>query len=211
MKCRMWDVGCRMWKVAGTLRVHGRADGTRSVPATFSTCSRIPHPTSYILHPTSPRPRRAFSLLEVILAMAILMAAIAILGELMRFGMRNAQAARDKTKAALFCESKLAEIVAGAIPANSVSDTPVEETFDSSDINWTYSIDVQMIDETGLAAVTVTVRQGGPDAQKPIEVSLTRWLTEPASTSTSTDTETTDTSQTAGTSGASGTSGTGAK
>jgi general secretion pathway protein I len=61
-----------------------------------------------------------FSLLEVILALAILTGAVAVLGEIVRLGIRNAQVARDTTQAQLLCESKLAEITAGIIPSDPV-------------------------------------------------------------------------------------------
>jgi len=53
--------------------------------------------------------RNAFSILEVILALAILTGAIAVLGELGRLGFGNANAAQDLTKAQMFCERKMAE------------------------------------------------------------------------------------------------------
>jgi type II secretion system protein I len=120
--------------------------------------------------------RRGFSLLEVILALAILMASIAIIGEAMRFGLRNAQSARDKTKAVLYCESKLAEIAAGAATANAVSNAPIEDLFDDSESAWVYSVEAEALDDMGLMSVTVRVRQDLPESHRPVEVSLTRWL-----------------------------------
>ena len=54
-----------------------------------------------------------FSILEVILALAILGGSIAVLGELASRGLHNAQVAADLAHAQLLCESKLAEITAG--------------------------------------------------------------------------------------------------
>ena len=54
--------------------------------------------------------RGGFSLLEVILALAILIGILAVLSELVGLGVRNARVARAMTQAQLLCESKLAEI-----------------------------------------------------------------------------------------------------
>jgi prepilin-type N-terminal cleavage/methylation domain-containing protein len=65
--------------------------------------------------PFSGRRRRnaGLSLLEVILAIAILGGCIAVIGELVRLGARQAEEARELTTAQLLCESKLEEIAAG--------------------------------------------------------------------------------------------------
>jgi len=52
----------------------------------------------------SPIPR-GFSLLEVILALAIFAGAVAVLGEVARWALRNAEIARDLSRAELFCEA----------------------------------------------------------------------------------------------------------
>src|SRR5687767_7391349 len=57
-----------------------------------------------------PASRAAFSLLEVILALTILVGAIVVLGELVRLGTMTAAGARDLTQAQLLCESKMSEI-----------------------------------------------------------------------------------------------------
>lgn len=127
----------------------------------------------------------AFSLLEVILAMAILFVSVAIIGELMRFGLNSARAARDKTKAILLCESLLNEIVAGITPAESFTDVPINDIAGEEDADWTCSIDVQSLDSSGLVSVTVSVRQLTTNDRPPVEVSLTRWIADPSSAGTS--------------------------
>ena len=57
--------------------------------------------------------RSAFTLFEVILALAILVGTMAVLGELVRGGLISAQRARDLSRATLICEGKVAQIVAG--------------------------------------------------------------------------------------------------
>jgi type II secretion system protein I len=117
--------------------------------------------------------RDGFSLLEVVLAMAILVGALAALGELLGLGTRHAREAADLTTAQLLCESKLAEIVAGILPPSAVAGAPCE-----NDPEWLYTVLVEPTDEPGLLAVQVTVTENQPTLQ-PIEFSLTRWLPDP--------------------------------
>ena len=118
--------------------------------------------------------RRGLSLLEVMLAIAILGGAIVVIGELMRIGSRCAQAARELTTAQLLCESTLAEITAGVVEAQPVARQPCE-----SDSEWLYTVDVEQLDQGGLLAVTVTVEQDLPERKRPLSFSLTRWIIDP--------------------------------
>jgi len=122
------------------------------------------------------KPRGGFSLLEVILAMAILFGAIAVLGELGRLGLHNAQITRDLARAELLCESKLAELTAGAAPLAPVHRAPFEEEAGDGEQRWLYSIATEPLDEDGLTAVRVTVVQDLPQERRPVECSLTRWI-----------------------------------
>lgn len=128
-----------------------------------------------------PRRRDGLSLLEVMLALAILGGAIAVVGELMRFGMRNAEAARDLSTAQVLCEAKINEIAAGLLPPQSIADTPIEEiaNLDAAGL-WLYSVDVQQVDQQGLIAVTVTVFQDPNLKMRPVDFSLARWMIDPA-------------------------------
>lgn len=123
------------------------------------------------------RARRGLSLLEVILAIAILGGSIAMIGELIRIGARSGSAARDVTTAQLLCETKLNEIVAGILP---VEPTP-ETLIDSVEITepWYYAVDVQPIDEGGMLAVQVIVSKPAASNRKPISFSLIRWMIDP--------------------------------
>ena len=113
----------------------------------------------------------AFSLLEVVLALAILVGALAVLGELVSLGTRNAQRARDLTQAQLLCESKLAEITSGISPAE-----PVQRATFEYDPEWLYSIEFEQAGQEGLVAVRVTVVQDLPAEKRPAEFSLVRWI-----------------------------------
>ena len=87
-----------------------------------------------------PQPARygaaGLSLLEVILAVAILGGCMAVIGELVRLGVRHAEEARELTRAQLLCESKLEEIAAGVTAAESAAAVAFE-----TDPEWTYTVE----------------------------------------------------------------------
>jgi len=128
----------------------------------------------------SPKGRRGFSLLEVILALAILAGALAVLGEAIRLGMTNAQTARDLTQAQLLAESKLAEIAAGLTPSDPVQGVRFDCVVGDGEIGWFYSISRETMGEEGLLLVCVSVTQDLPVEKRPVQFSLYRWIPDPA-------------------------------
>jgi prepilin-type N-terminal cleavage/methylation domain-containing protein len=122
-----------------------------------------------------PKKPRAFTLLEVILAIAILGVSLAIIGEGFRAGLRNIDEARHEVRASLVAESILSQVACGEILPENVSD--VAYTFDP---NWLYSITSEPPPENpldGLLSVSVTVRHV---SQPRYSVTMGRWLTDPA-------------------------------
>ena len=117
--------------------------------------------------------RHGFSLLEVILALAILAASTAVLGRLVRLGIFAAGAAQDEPHAMQWCESRLEELALGIRPLTSQSDVPLPE-----DDEWTFAIDVQPTDLAGLLQVRCTVRRL-ETASRSHQVSLDRWIIDP--------------------------------
>jgi len=128
----------------------------------------------------SPKGRGGFSLLEVILALAVLAGAIAVLGEAVRLGMSNAQTARDLTQAQLLAESKLAEIAAGLTPSDPVQGATFDCVVGDGEIGWLYSISRENTEQEGLLLVCVTVTQDLPAEKRPVRFSLFRWIPDPA-------------------------------
>jgi prepilin-type N-terminal cleavage/methylation domain-containing protein len=125
-----------------------------------------------------PLARRGFSLLEVVLALAILTATVAILGELIRSGLRNAQLARDLSKAELIAESVLYQIEAGALPHQAVERTPVD-----LEPGWYYSVENSSSGTqapSGLLQLRVTVELTPDKKKRPTKFSVVRWLRDPA-------------------------------
>jgi len=118
--------------------------------------------------------RDGFTLLEVILALAIFAGSLAVIGELVRLGGRNARDARDLTQAQLLCESTMAEVAAGLIPAQAVAGTPCEASPD-----WAYSIEIGSTEAAGVLSVRVTVAPTEKSTRPGVQFSLVRWLVDP--------------------------------
>jgi general secretion pathway protein I len=119
------------------------------------------------------RLRQGFSLLEVILALAILAGAVAVLGELLRTGVRNGQIARDLTRAQMLCEEIEEEVVAGVIAPSAVSNVSCDD-----DPRWLYSI-LCNTDQSGLLILQITVSKDLPAEQHPVQFTLWRWMIDP--------------------------------
>ena len=115
---------------------------------------------------------RGFSLLEVILSIAILGGSIAIIGQGFHHGARSVRVARMIGEGNRLADSKLSEIAAGATELQSVSQEPFGDN-----PNWVYSIVAEQASFPGILAVSVTVenRQSRP----PIQVSLGRLIPDP--------------------------------
>ncbi|HZZ27387.1 MAG TPA: prepilin-type N-terminal cleavage/methylation domain-containing protein [Pirellulales bacterium] len=145
---------------------------------------------------TPGRPRDGFTLLEVILSLAILAGAVATLGELIRSGLANAQSARDFTRAKMLCEGIEEQVVAGAISPSGSSGTC------DDDPRWLYSISSES-DQPGLLNLQITVSKDVPPDQHTVQFTLWRWMIDPNIASESNDT--TDTSSSTGTGSTSGT------
>src|SRR2546423_3560204 len=119
-------------------------------------------------------PKRGLSLLEVILAIAILGGALVTIGQLIRIGARSAAEARDLTMAQLYAESEMNRMATGI----DVLDTIKDEKYDEQGL-YNYSVDTLSTNVTGVMEVTVTVKQAPGTAVHPVSYSLTRWVVEP--------------------------------
>ena len=122
--------------------------------------------------------RSGFSLLEVVLALAILATVVVVLGELVRTGLRNAQLARDLSKAELICESTIYQIESGALPPQAVERTAVD-----LEPGWYYSVENESTGtptQSGLLRLRVTVELTPDKQRRPTKFSVVRWLRDPS-------------------------------
>ena len=119
---------------------------------------------------------RGFTLLEVILALAILAGATAVIGELVRTGLRNAQDAGDLTRAELIAQSVMAQIVSGEIAPSSAGAMPVDGW-----PGWSYSIVLgdSTTTQENLMLVRVEVTRDMATSVRPTGYTLTRWIIDP--------------------------------
>ena len=132
----------------------------------------IPNPKSQIPNPPG------FTLLEVILAIAVLAIALASIGEVMRLAYQNADSAAAESEAQILAESILGELATGMRPAQTVQTAPLD-LGDGRDDEWQYSILIEptMRDEIVMARVVVeSVRE---NTQKPPRVELAQWFLNP--------------------------------
>ncbi|MFO0036229.1 MAG: hypothetical protein ACK54I_06020 [Planctomycetota bacterium] len=133
--------------------------------------------TQFVFVPSATRNHQArtgLSLLEVLLAIAILGGAMIVITQLLNLGYRSAIEARMRTEAALLCDTKMAELAAGVLPLSGTSGEAIEEN-----PNWNYSVSVENASQVGLLAVTVTVAQNNVGNQTPMSLSIVRLMPDP--------------------------------
>lgn len=118
--------------------------------------------------------RRGLTLLEVVLALAILVGSYAVLSQLVGVGVKAAANGRDLTRGQLLAESVMSEIVVGILQPQSLSNMQVP-----TDPGWVVSSLVQPTRYQGIVQVTVIVRRVD-DLSGRSEFLLTRWLRDPS-------------------------------
>src|SRR5690606_31678516 len=127
-------------------------------------------------HATSRRfrtPHPAFTLLEVILALVILGAALAIFGEVMQLANQNAADSRAETQAQLLATSLMDEILAGSIDDSPANRQPLEV---DDDVKWVYSISTGTATVDGVYPLVIEVEQDVEAKFNAVKFRLVRWL-----------------------------------
>jgi prepilin-type N-terminal cleavage/methylation domain-containing protein len=120
--------------------------------------------------------RQAFTLLEIVLALALLAGALAALGEVLRLARLNAENAAAETQAQFVASSVLAELMSGAREPVDVAQAvyPLEV-----DPPWLYSIAMSASPYSELLLLEVKVEQQLPSRKQPISLTLRRWVLNP--------------------------------
>lgn len=120
------------------------------------------------------RARAGMSLLEVLIALAIFLAATAIISQLVSTGSQAAIGAQFKAEATRRCETVMAEAVSGALPLESTGATPFED-----DPQWSWLLNVTDGPVADLFQVQATVTRPLRYGQPPITFTLVRWVRNP--------------------------------
>jgi prepilin-type N-terminal cleavage/methylation domain-containing protein len=137
----------------------------------------------------------AFTLLEVVLALAILTVALTACLALIDVGLRNARDARDQTRAQELCESVMSLIVSGILQPNDVQGEgrPISEIWSQANLPsgvgedtdlqaeeeyWLVSVLSEPATMQDMLQITVTV-SGRDTAINPPSFTLVRWLRDP--------------------------------
>jgi prepilin-type N-terminal cleavage/methylation domain-containing protein len=119
--------------------------------------------------------RCGFSLIEMLVATAIVLVSVGVLSELAGVGQRHARAAEDAATAQRLCQNLLEGILCGGAPLETTQDAVVKE-----DPDWTYSVELKPLDdyawEPGLAELRVTVTKTSEAASPSRSFSLVRWI-----------------------------------
>jgi len=131
--------------------------------------------------------KAGFTLLEIILALAILAGSIAALGEIMRLAEQNAGHARDEATAELLASSLMDEILSGVRPLQIATKQPFEYPMESP---WVYSVVTETTNFTELMRVGVRVELNIDGRLDPPHYEVYRWVMNPQFVQTMTDNET---------------------
>lgn len=127
--------------------------------------------------------RRAFSLLEMILALAILGSSMAILAQIASTGVNAAREARALTTARMICQSKLSELllnIQGGQTPSAIIDAPTESFDSASTETFVYSVEIMPGKMDGLLSIRVTVMAHGGDGTELLATyALDRWVIDP--------------------------------
>jgi prepilin-type N-terminal cleavage/methylation domain-containing protein len=120
------------------------------------------------------RPRRALSLLEVLIALSIFLVAMTAIGQLIAIGSRAATEARLDADATLRVETALHELLAGVQPLQTTAATPFTD-----DPDWHWTATVVEGPHVDLLEVTVSAYRQPPGEAPRGAVTLKRLVRNP--------------------------------
>jgi len=124
--------------------------------------------------------RGGFSLLEILLALAILGGTLAVLSQIVGLGGDASRSARELAMARLLCQSKLSELLVSNLTPVAVVSTPISGPDSDSDTQFNYAVEIGTAPMDGLLALRVSVEAVNPDGGPAIaSYSITRWIIDP--------------------------------
>lgn len=125
--------------------------------------------------------RAGFSLLEMMLATAVLLGCVIVLGELAGIGRKHVDDIEGLSTAEVICQSTLNEMLSGAAVVESFEKRPVDEQ-----PGWMVSAEVMPVKQQGVVSLRVTTWYEDPELGLDAEAlpkhrfSLVRWTRDPS-------------------------------
>jgi hypothetical protein len=126
-----------------------------------------------IVHPTPAQTRSGLSLLEVLLSLAIFLLSLVALGQLVAFGSDRARDVQWLSIASVKAQSKMNEVIAGALAMTGTGDAAFDD-----DTDWSWALTTDPDVPPGLFRVTVTVSRQRPDGSR-FEFKLNQLVLDP--------------------------------
>lgn len=123
----------------------------------------------------------AFTLLEVILALAILGGSVAVLGEIMSLADERGARAAAEAKAQMHAQSVMDQLLSGALELADAQQEPIPA---SDNVRWLYSVTLLSGEVPEVQQVMVTVEQDLEAKFQPAKFQLVRWVLLPTESST---------------------------
>ncbi len=127
--------------------------------------------------------RSGFSLLEIMLALAILGGSLAIIAQIADSGVDAAREARDLSLARILCQAKLSEVLLNATLGQTpqpIFEAPAEPFDSSSTTNFSYTVEVQPASMDGLLMLRVSAVAADGSGRPIATYALDRWMIDPA-------------------------------
>jgi prepilin-type N-terminal cleavage/methylation domain-containing protein len=132
------------------------------------------------------RRRSGLSLLEVLIALAIFLLAVVVISQMVSSAAQRGVHSKRMTQAAILCQMKMDEIVAGTQPLQSTGSQPLQ----GAEAAWAYSVVVEpqswstvasggQVGSSGLNLVHVKVVWAGAQMGGPVEFQLSRLVMDP--------------------------------
>jgi prepilin-type N-terminal cleavage/methylation domain-containing protein len=147
-----------------------------------------------------------FTLLEIILALAILAGSLAALGEVMRLADQTASLTEGESQAQILAASVMDELLSGARQLETVSQSPLGQ---DDDPPWVYSIETDKTNLDQLVCVRVSVEQKVDPRLQPARFDITRYMPNPDYTPPDTNSQSNSSTSTSSSSSSSSSSTTG--
>ncbi len=124
------------------------------------------------------RSRSGLSLLEVVLALSILAVSAALLTQITKQATDNGLMAKRLSTAQMLCESKMSELLAGAIPLTPAGWTPITDSGRTG--NWHYQVQTESAARPNMIGVRLSVTdQPDSTTSNPELFFIVRWMIDP--------------------------------